>query len=207
MTQPYDPYSSGQQAPAPGWAPPGGVPDPRQWQGYGPPAPPPPPKTPFWRSKKGAGLLLVGGLMAACGLANGGDGQTTQNRPGVPSGVSSGYNAQPAIVSGGGVAQAPAQPLREADDAPAAASSGPKTSFGDGTWVVGEDIVGGTYKSSGAQEGIFELCSVTTLAGDTSDSKVIDWLTANADEPMRLKVSGKVKAVKATGCETFTKVG
>jgi hypothetical protein len=91
--------------------------------------------------------------------------------------------------------------------APAPAPSGPKTSFGDGTWVVGEDIVEGTYKSAGAEAGIVELCSVTTLAGDTSDSKIIDWLTANANEPMRVSLTGKVKAVKATGCETFVKVG
>lgn len=41
MTQPFDPYQhSQQQAPAPGWAPPGQVPDPRQWQGYGQPVTP-----------------------------------------------------------------------------------------------------------------------------------------------------------------------
>jgi hypothetical protein len=44
-------------------------------------------------------------------------------------------------------------------------------------------------------------------SGDTSDSKVIDWLTANANEPMRVNVTGKVKAVKASGCENFVKVG
>ncbi|MGE3288514.1 MAG: hypothetical protein AB7J32_20785, partial [Pseudonocardia sp.] len=86
-------------------------------------------------------------------------------------------------------------------------TAGPQTSFGDGTWVVGEDIQPGTYKSTGAQPGIFELCSVTTLAGDTSDSDIIDWQTANADEPVRIKVTGKVKAVKSTGCEDFVKVG
>ena len=30
---------------------------------------------------------------------------------------------------------------------------------------------------------------------------------ANADEPVRIKVTGKVKAVKSTGCEDFVKVG
>ncbi len=87
------------------------------------------------------------------------------------------------------------------------ATGGARTSFGDGTWVVGEDIQPGTYKSAGAKAGIFELCSVTTLAGDTSDAPIIDWVTANVDEPLRIKVTGKVKAVKASGCEDFTKVG
>lgn len=103
-------------------------------------------------------------------------------------------------------AAGPATPTATRADTPPLTAAGPQTSFGDGTWVVGEDIQPGTYKSAGAQQGIFELCSVTTLAGDTSDSAIIDWVTANADEPVRIKVTGKVKAVKATGCEDFTKV-
>jgi hypothetical protein len=53
---------------------------------------------------------------------------------------------------------------------------------------------------------MFEFCSATTLAGDTSDSQVIDWLTAKSNEPLRMKVDARVKAVKATGCEDFVKV-
>ena len=73
------------------------------------------------------------------------------------------------------------------EEAPAPAPSGPKTSFGDGTWVVGEDIVEGTYKSAGAQESMFELCSVTTHRDENADSgTTIDRKTANANEPIRL---------------------
>ena len=95
--------------------------------------------------------------------------------------------------------------------APAAAvappvQNGPATTFGDGTWVVGSEIVPGTYRSTGAREGIFEFCSVFTYATDTADGEVLAVDSANANEPIRIKVSGKVKSVKASGCEPFTKV-
>ena len=35
----------------------------------------------------------------------------------------------------------------------------PATSFGDGTWVVGEDIQHVTYRSPGAKPGFFDVCS------------------------------------------------
>lgn len=104
-----------------------------------------------------------------------------------------------ATVSGAKVTAAPTAP------APAEAPSGPATSFGDGTWVVGEDIVPGTYKSTGARPGFIELCSVTTHAGAAGDGDVIKWETANAGEPVLINVT-KAKSVKATGCETFQKV-
>ena len=90
---------------------------------------------------------------------------------------------------------------------PAAAKpAGPATSFGPGTWVVGEDIVPGTYKSAGAEEDLFEFCSVITYAGDAADGSIISINSANANEPIRVKVSGKVKSVKTSGCATFVKV-
>jgi hypothetical protein len=73
--------------------------------------------------------------------------------------------------------------------------------------VVGEDIVAGTYRSVGAQEGIFEVCLVETHSGDTTDSPTLDFASANANEPIRIRASGKVKSVEAHGCEDFTKVG
>jgi hypothetical protein len=36
---------------------------------------------------------------------------------------------------------------------------------------------------------------------------VLEWRNGNANEPIRVKVAGKVKSVKASGCEDFTKVG
>lgn len=89
----------------------------------------------------------------------------------------------------------------------APAQFGPQTSFGDGTWVVGEDIVAGTYKTEGAKEGLFEYCQITTHSDENAESPLLDWKNGNAHEPIRVKISGKVKSVKATGCEDFVKVG
>jgi hypothetical protein len=36
---------------------------------------------------------------------------------------------------------------------------------------------------------------------------MLDWKNGNADEPIRVNISGKVKSVKASGCEDFVKVG
>jgi hypothetical protein len=44
MTQQYPQPSPYGQQPPPGWVPPGAVPDPRHWQGYGQPVPPSAPK-------------------------------------------------------------------------------------------------------------------------------------------------------------------
>src|SRR4051812_3022605 len=65
MTQPFDPYQHGQQqAPAPGWAPPGQVPDPRQWQQmpqqpYQATPPPAPKKKRRWPWVVGGVVLLL----------------------------------------------------------------------------------------------------------------------------------------------------
>ena len=114
-------------------------------------------------------------------------------------GVSLG-NSKPTAATSAPTISAPAPAVA------APVQNGPATTFGDGTWVVGEDIVPGTYRSTGAKEGIFEFCSVFTYANDTADGSVLALDSANANEPIRIKVSGKVKSVKASGCETFTKV-
>jgi hypothetical protein len=106
----------------------------------------------------------------------------------------------PSVATSASQAAAPTNP------APPAKPSGPATSFGDGTWVVGDEIQPGTYRSAGATPGLFDLCSASTHTGDAADGSIIDWKTANAGEPVRIKVSGPAKSVEAHGCETFTKV-
>jgi hypothetical protein len=185
------PYQNGRPEQPLQWAPPGMLPP-----QYQPPVPSPAArKRRRWPWVLGALFFLVFVVPA---LSNRDSSVPTSTTP----------TARPSAAA------APALPLAAAPGtaqkaAPAApvASSGPATSFGDGTWVVGEDVMAGTYKSSGARPGVFEFCSVSTLAGDTSDSDVLDWSTARADEPVRIRLDGKVKAVKASGCEDFTKVG
>lgn len=88
MTQPFDPYQHGQQqAPAPGWAPPGQVPDPRQWQQVPPYGayPPPPAPLPPMPKKRRTWPWIVGAivlLFVVIGVANGGDRSNPSAAPG-----------------------------------------------------------------------------------------------------------------------------
>jgi hypothetical protein len=121
---------------------------------------------------------------------------STANRAGVPT-----ANSVPPDAA------APASKTDPQSSAAAPAKpAGPTTSFGDGTWVVGEDIQPGTYRSPGAKPGLFDVCSASTHTGDAADGSILDWKTANAGEPVRIKVSGAAKSVEVHGCETFTKV-
>ena len=137
-------------------------------------------------------IILTGVVALFIGVGIGSSGSKTA--PATTGTSASKVTAAPTVA-----AQPPAQP-------PAEAKPGPATTFGDGTWVVGEDIQPGTYKSTGARPGIFQVCSVSTHTGDAGDGNVIAWETANgANEPVRIKVD-KAGSVKATGCEVFTKV-
>jgi hypothetical protein len=97
-------------------------------------------------------------------------------------------------------APAPAAPPPVAETEPPAKPA-IDTSFGDGSYEVGVDVAPGKYKSSGATEGLFELCSVSTKnsAGD-----MVDWETANANEQVLITIK-KGQTVEASGCEEFSK--
>jgi hypothetical protein len=102
----------------------------------------------------------------------------------------------------------PTRPAQPTYNPPATSeATGPKTTFGDGTWVVGEDIAPGRYRSAGAREGMFEYCQITTHSDLDGESAFMAWENGNAGDPVRVNISGKVKSVKATGCEDFEKVG
>ena len=117
-----------------------------------------------------------------------------------------GSDPSPPTRSSAGAASLAPTPV-DIEPAPAA-KPGPATSFDDGTYVVGEDVVAGTYKSAGARTGLFELCTVSTHFDDAaSTGTVLDLQVVNANEPVRIKVTAKAKSVKASGCERFEKVG
>jgi hypothetical protein len=88
--------------------------------------------------------------------------------------------------------KAPAKPPAE----PALA-----TSFGDGTYEVGVDVAPGKYRSSGATEGLFEFCNVSTT---NSKGDTVDWNTANANEQVLITLK-LGQTVEASGCEQFRK--
>lgn len=163
--------------------------DPRQWQQHGAPVPPFTPPTyaptPKRRRRWPWVLAVVVLLFAVVGLATGEDDDTP----------AAGTLTSPAMPSGTAPESEPAKP------------ADPETSFGDGTYVVGEDIAPGTYRTPGAREGVFEYCQITTHSDENADAdKTLDWKNGNAGDPIRVKVGGKVKSVKVTGCEPFTKV-
>jgi len=81
-------------------------------------------------------------------------------------------------------------------------------SFGDGFWIVGQDVVPGVYESGGAQPDSFGLCLVTTHIGTDKRSEMLSAAKVNPGEPVRVSLDGnQVRAVEASGCENFTKVG
>ena len=74
--------------------------------------------------------------------------------------------------------------------------------------TIGEDIVSGVYESGGAQPDFFGLCLVTTHSGKSKRSDMLSAAKANPREPVRVSLDGnQVRAVEASGCENFTKVG
>ena len=151
---------------------------------YPPPyaAQPAPKKKRRWPWIVGAILLLF----VVVGVASGGDEQTTQNRPGTPSGVTSG--------SGGAAAQAPAQ-----QDAPAQ----PEGAFGPGTYEVGVDIEPGKYKTAGG--GTLGSCYWARLK-DTNGELDSIIANGNAQGPTTVTIS-KTDGAFETTCESWTKAG
>lgn len=76
--------------------------------------------------------------------------------------------------------------------------------FEDGSYIVGTDVAPGRYRSPGASEGFIELCSVSTK---DASGNMDDWETSaktTAPVLITLKVG---QTVKASGCQTFAKIG
>ena len=71
--------------------------------------------------------------------------------------------------------------------------------YGDGDYMVGEDIPAGTYVSTGAQASIFELCSITTAP--TAKGAMPQWKTGNKDERVIITLTADDGVVSISGCE------
>jgi hypothetical protein len=101
-------------------------------------------------------------------------------------------------------APAPAQELAAAPEAPPA-PTGPVTSFSDGTYVVGTDIVAGTYHTTGPASNGSGLC-YWEREKDTSGN--FDSIIANdlGHGPATVTISSSDGAFKTSGCNTWTKV-
>ncbi|MFG2873307.1 hypothetical protein [Streptomyces sp. NPDC048338] len=149
---------------------------------YGPYGPPPPKKGMSTGAVVAITLgSIVGGLVLLGAIASVGDDGGDR------------VDAKPTRT-------AAARPSTQAADAPTkAAPKATAAGYGDGDYMVGEDIPAGTYVSTGAQAGIFELCSITTAP--TAKGVMPQWKTGNKDERVIITLTAEDGVVSISGCE------
>ncbi len=155
---------------------------------YGPPPPVPPQKPRFGLGARIA--MIIGGVVLIAAVSRCGSGGS-EARP---------TSSSPPAATPTAARQAPAP-------APTSAVAPATLGIGDGTWLIGSDMQPGTYRSTGAKQGLFEFCSWSTKAGPSSNSDILDFGTANANEPMIVAIDSKVKAFTTSNCEPWTKTG
>jgi hypothetical protein len=156
-----------------------------------PAAPQPPPNRPSSPSK---GWVIAGGvaLFLVLGMIHNSGSNTTAPAASVP--------ALQQSASGPTVEQQSAS-IPEAAPVP----TGPVTSFSDGTYVVGTDVVAGTYHTTGPASDGSGLC-YWEREKDTSGNP--DSIIANdvGRGPTTVTISGSDVAFKTSGCNMWTKV-
>jgi hypothetical protein len=148
---------------------------------------PPPPAT---KAKKPRRWPWILGILAAFGLG---------------AAVGSAGGSTPAPAGAGASTSAVATSPAHSTAAPpattqAAAPAGPKTEFGDGTYLVGTDIAVGSYKSSGPRPDGVGQCYWARLRDDSGANIIANNLGAGAT---RVTVK-KGEYLQITGCD-FTK--
>jgi hypothetical protein len=74
----------------------------------------------------------------------------------------------------------------------------------EGTWLVGEEVPAGKYRTPGALEGIAQLCYAHTSKTD-SDADIIEQVVANGTtEPARITLKAG-QYFKTSGCQPWVK--
>ncbi|MFG3257795.1 hypothetical protein [Streptomyces sp. NPDC048172] len=176
-------------------------------QGYRPhpqQIPPQPPK------KKRRGVWIALGIVAGLvviGAAVGGQGESDAEAKDKAPAAEGAKEAK-----GGGTEQKAAdekpaaEPESEPKSKPKSKSKskpkGPKT-YGDGDYVVGEDIPAGTYQSAGASSDVFDFCSVTTEP--PSETKMPQLKSANKGERIIITLTKADGTVTVQGCKPLTR--
>lgn len=151
-------------------------------QQYAPPAPPARVKRPKrWPWILGMiGTLILGILIGSAGNS------------GTPAAQTSTAPAPPAAAAP--TTSAPAAPAAPAEPA------GPKTEFGDGTYLVGTDIAAGTYKSAGPRAGsAIPNCYWARMKDDSGQVSGII-ANNNSSGPSRITVK-KGEYLQVAGCD------
>ncbi len=88
-------------------------------------------------------------------------------------------------------------PMAHADPTPAPPPPGPKTSFGDGTFAVGTDIVPGVYQSAGPVEG-----GVCYWKRANSEGTVANAMTK---KPQTVQIDAGDTTFKSSECQDWQK--
>ncbi|MFD3520165.1 hypothetical protein [Streptomyces sp. NPDC058653] len=181
--------------------PPPGPPEP--WgpppQPFGPPPPTPQGAPPSWARKRvvvPAALIVfaVGAAAGAAGASGNGDG-TAEAKPGPTVTVT----AEPAAPAEGGEAPPEDKPGAEK---PKDAKS--VTIPGEGTFVVGEDVQPGTYKTSGPSDSEYPNCYWARLRSTSGDFEDII-SNGTPSGQTTVTISGGDGAFETTGCAEWKK--
>jgi hypothetical protein len=88
----------------------------------------------------------------------------------------------------------------EAPDKPAAGET--PDAFGDGKYVIGENMPPGTYTTAGTRSEGFAFCTVTTEP--TGDSVLPQLRSAEPGEPVTITLTGDDGVVTVQGCQPLT---
>ena len=105
------------------------------------------------------------------------------------------------IATGTAVSASSTNQTPSAQESQTPASTGPKTTFGDGTFVVGTDIAPGTYRNSGGSS-----CYYARLSGFSGELKDI-LANDNASAPAIVTVAAGDKGFQSSRCGTWSQVG
>ena len=154
------------------------------------------------KKKSRAGLIIllcvVAAVLLTCGIGSlVAIGNAANDKPEPP--ASPVAPVAPPVASGSG-AEASTEPTK------AAVPAGPATSFGDGTWIVGEDIAPGTYTTTVPDLEDFEWCRWDRLkgfGGSFNDTLELD--TAQEGERVVVTIKKTDAGFKSSDCGTWKK--
>jgi len=158
------------------------------------PSPLQPPRPPKKHRFRTVCLAIIGGVVLAF-IAIGLSGVAAKD----PSGFRGGQAAPTATAT--------AQPQAVLTTAPAAppVPAGPASTFSNGQYHVGDDIVAGTYRTAGPDTEGLGMCYTERDRDGSGDFAAI--ISNDVSPGPKTITVKKGEYVKATGCQPFTKVG
>lgn len=195
-------YNPPQQPPTPQW-------------GQPPVGPPSPPRSgPGWARKRFVIPAAVVLLFLGVGIGASGGGDTTATAadskaaPTVTKTATATVTAKPAAEAAGKAKPAPTVTVTKTATVKPKAKPKPKVVSipGDGTFVVGDEIRPGTYKTSGPVDSDFPNCYWARLKSTSGD---FDDIIANGNPAGQttITISSSDGAFQTSGCEEWKKAG